>query len=333
MFCRTSCVDIGLFEICNPDGGGSGGGGDGEETGPPGFPGGSSDGGGEPGDNPPPYEQPSPDEEPEQMTELDASKTIEDKTTSTTRPGSISASTSASFSASNFVSTSASLSAAQYFVVATPGADVAAINAFLGQIAPKSDGSYAPFFATNTVDGGFWTASLSPQAAILASSRSDLSIIETYTNSLVNYPSWTTSLFSDTGTVDLETLYGSTLSPIETAAAKNRRKVPDGGSSSNSGLSFHSEARDRNAEVEFKNHSGGTEPIRVLKRDPGIRTVRQTLSGKDLAVISWAPGVPSVANVDFIFSERKGENTWVYVLDSGVNAQHRVGDLNPFQWQ
>lgn len=312
LFCRTSCVDIGLFEVCYPGDGGGGGG----ETGPPGFPGGLIDGGGEPGDDPPPYE------EPERVTEPEVSKTVDKKSTSVTRPASRSASATSSLTGS----------AAQYFIVATPGADVADINAFLGQIAPKPEGSYSPVFAADAVDGGFWTANLSSNSATLVLNRNDISIIATYTNTPASYPTWNPSTFSDTISVDLETLYASTISPSETAAAKVRRKFPDEGFNSDSELSSQDQIRNESAETQFKHRLQGREPARVYERDAGIRYVRQRFSPKDLSVLSWAPGRPSVDNVDFIFSERKGQNTWVYVLDTGINSGHAVGNP-PLQWQ
>lgn len=166
LFCRQSCLDIGFFEICPPgiDGGG------GDETGPPGFPGGPIDGEGEPDGNPPPYPQPSPDEEPEP----------EETTVVTASPASTYASmTSASASSG---------SVAQYYLVATLGADVGSINAFLGQIAPKSEGSYSPIYAENGVDGGFWTANLSSEGAASASSRSDIYFLATYINTPTSSP-------------------------------------------------------------------------------------------------------------------------------------------------
>lgn len=209
LFCRRSCLDIGLFEVCYPGDGGGGG----EETGPPGFPGGLVGGGGEPDSDPPPYDQPSPDEEPERMTAPDVSKTVDDKTASVKRPAARSASTSSestnvasrnsastssastssasksfgSMSAASTSSKSATGSAAQYYIVATPGADVAGINAFLGQIASKSVGSYAPVFPANTVDGGIWTANLSSDGAASASDRSDISILATYTSTPASF--------------------------------------------------------------------------------------------------------------------------------------------------
>ena len=228
--------------------------------------------------------------------------------------------------ASTYTSSSASISAAQYYIVATPGANVANINAFLGLIAPRSSGTYAPLFATNTVDGGFWTANLSPAAAASASSRPDLSIVATYTDTPTSYPTWTPSIFSDTTSVDLETLYADTLAPTETAAAFVRRKVSGEVSWSNAGLSGQDETRVRNPETRSKDLLKERERSNLLRRDPGIRTVRQPLSPKDLSVLSWAPSVPSVDDVDFLFSERKGENSWVYVVDTPINAQHTVGN-------
>lgn len=237
--------------------------------------------------------------------------------------------------AQTFASTSSasatSESVAQYFLVATPGANVAGINAFLGQIAPKSVGSYAPIFPTNTVDGGFWTANLSSDGAASASSRSDISIIATYTNTPASYPTWSPSAFSDTMTVDLETLYASTLPPSETAAAKVRRDILDQGSWSDSDVSNHGQSLRGGAEARDNDHFRRRQSIQILKRDPGIRDVRQPLSPEDLSVLAWAPGVPSVDRVDYIFSERKGENTWVYILDTGVNSLHKVGNP-PIQW-
>ena len=251
--------------------------------------------------------------------------------TSSVSTGSASIGSASIGSASTSSTSATSGSAAQYYLIATPGADVAGINAFLGQIAPMSGESYTPVYpAISTVDGGFWTANLSFGAAASASSRSDILYLATYTNTGISYPTWTPSTFSDTATVDLETLYASTLSPIETAAAaaKLRREIPNERPWSDSGLSYQGEARNGSAGAKVKNQYRGREQNQILKRDPGIRTVRQRFSSKDLSVISWAPGVPSVTNVDFVFSERKGENTWVYVLDTAINAQHAVG--NPF---
>lgn len=62
----------------------------------------------------------------------------------------------------------------------------------------------------------------------------------------------------------------------------------------------------------------------IQPRDTGDRLVRQVISPKDLSVLSQAPGVPSVRRVDFVFVESKGENTWSYLIDTGVNALHQV---------
>lgn len=66
----------------------------------------------------------------------------------------------------------------------------------------------------------------------------------------------------------------------------------------------------------------------LQRRDQGTRLVRQkrTLSTypEDLSVFAWAPGVPSIAGVDYIFEETKGENTWAYLVDGGVSYRHWV---------
>ena len=69
----------------------------------------------------------------------------------------------------------------------------------------------------------------------------------------------------------------------------------------------------------------------VQKRDTGTRLVRQMDSPEDLLVLAWAHGVTTfVDDVDYIVEETKGENTWVNVIDSGVNDEHWVS-FSPFQ--
>ena len=41
-------------------------------------------------------------------------------------------------------------------------------------------------------------------------------------------------------------------------------------------------------------------------------------------MFAWAPGVPSIAGVDYIFEETKGEYTWAYLVDTGVAYRHWV---------
>ena len=62
----------------------------------------------------------------------------------------------------------------------------------------------------------------------------------------------------------------------------------------------------------------------IQPRDAGTRLVRQGLSPKDLSVLSQKPGVPNIHGVDFVFVERKGEGTWDYLIDTGVNPLHQV---------
>lgn len=62
----------------------------------------------------------------------------------------------------------------------------------------------------------------------------------------------------------------------------------------------------------------------IQRRDAGTRLVRQGLSPKDLSVLSQKPGVPNVYGVDFVFVETKGDGTWTYLIDTGVNPLHQV---------
>ena len=52
--------------------------------------------------------------------------------------------------------------------------------------------------------------------------------------------------------------------------------------------------------------------------------INQNTYPENLSVFAWAPGVPSIAGVDYIFEESKGEYTWVYLVDSGVAYRHWV---------
>ena len=52
--------------------------------------------------------------------------------------------------------------------------------------------------------------------------------------------------------------------------------------------------------------------------------ITQNTYPEDLSVFAWAPGVPSVAGVDYIFEQTKGEHTWAYLVDTGVAYRHWV---------
>lgn len=91
---------------------------------------------------------------------------------------------------------------------------------------------------------------------------------------------------------------------------------------SSSGFHFRNgDIENRTAKLETNDLIGRN---LIQARDAGTRLVRQGLSPKDLSVLSQKPGVPNVRGVDFVFSERKGDGTWTYLIDTGVNPLHLV---------
>ena len=84
----------------------------------------------------------------------------------------------------------------------------------------------------------------------------------------------------------------------------------------------------REDELSFREHNG-TESVVLSKRDPGMNILAQYGSDKepcprDLAVVSWAPGVPAVLNYPYLFLQSQGEYTWAYLVSTGVESGHVV---------
>ncbi|KAK3169726.1 hypothetical protein OEA41_009110 [Lepraria neglecta] len=129
-----------------------------------------------------------------------------------------------------------------------------------------------------------------------------------------------------------------TLFPSVKPESKNHRNVP-GGPSNRNVLKFPRQARDAETEAsiipvrserashfEERETSAGDASDNgdpVQKRDKGTRLVRQMDCPEDFLVLAWTHGVTTfVDDVDYIIEETNGENTWVYVVDSGVNDEH-----------
>ena len=230
---------------------------------------------------------------------------------------------------------------AEYFIIAASGAAQAEINALLEQWDP-SKGTVQPDVGSTDVSGGTWIDyELDPQEAQSLSSRNDIILIETCASvsqyppdslftSMSNTKTWNATL------VTLESATGQVTSPPQ---AKERRgrvepvwreavstQAPSSARSI-SGTGYVNRPRyfrfSRPSPNEERNDHGAEHNGAILgKRDPGDRLVRQENSGKDLSVLAQAPGVPSVDNVDYIFQETKGENTWVYLVDFGVETNY-----------
>ena len=316
--CNMPCgaVDVGLdlfvlidHHDCTPD-----------ETGPPGYPGGAVLGIDPTVDPPYPQDGEGSDDgeqtgDPEKKT---ATNEDESTTTSmtTSRPRSI-ASLSTVSSASQTLSSSAS--AINYIVVAVVGADQTNLEQALREFDPEKGGSYEPDVGDTSVSGGTWVDyGLNSTEAEQLSSRSDILALVTCCATVSMFgPGSSPPAPPQTvdSTVSLVTLIPSSLATLPASIIPKHRRGNVGSRSRSGVVRSH-------VQTKTKVEDG------LQKRDVGTRLVRQkrTLNTypEDLSVFAWASGVPSIAGIDYIFEETKGENTWVYLIDSGVAYRHWV---------
>ena len=217
-------------------------------AGPPGYPGGPVDGAvADPEDNPPPYDnidpvagdsgtgqdpKDDPDENKtaEQTTQArDTNTASERKTTATassskrstislsrtltSRMTTSSANSTTRATSSSPVSTSASR--AQYFINAAVNASQDKIIALLKEFDPDAAGkSYMPDVSATPADGGLWVGyNLTSNQAQNISSRSDVLMVNTYTDTPLSFPTESpVAVLSDTDPVTLWTLASNTTS-------------------------------------------------------------------------------------------------------------------------
>lgn len=324
--CNMPCgvVDVGLdlfvlidHDDCTPD-----------ETGPPGYPGGAvisidpipdppypQEGeGSDDGENTEDPKKKTEDPDNQTATKEEESTTTTESSMLTSRPRSITSSFTVS-SASQISSSSAA--AVEYMIIAAVGADQTSIQQTLQNFDPEKGGSYEPDVGNTSVSGGAWVYyDLTPYEAGQLSSRSDILAVVTCATVSMFGPGFSPSAPPQTvdSTVSLVTLDPASSMTLASIIPKRRRG--DVGPRSSSGV-LHNHVQTR-TQVETG----------LQKRDSGTRLVRQkrTLNTypEDLSVLAWAPKVPSVAGVDYIFEETKGENTWVYLVDTGVAYGHWV---------
>ena len=224
--------------------------------------------------------------------------------------------------------------AAEYFIVAATGAMQAEIGSLLKNFDPSKQNT-EPDVGDTPVSGGTWiNYELDLQEVQSLSSRSDILLVHTCANFSL-YTSdglFTTMSYTQSWTASLITLEAAT----GTSNAKVRREAavvaPVGPIPTTSSLLVNDHGNFKRApNLRFHRpiEERGVIEVRIIesrdqleKRDPGNRLVRQIKSNKDLSVLSQAPGVPNVDDVDYIFEETKGENTWVYLVDSGVEENY-----------
>ena len=292
-------------------------------TGPPGWPGGPIIfGSGLPPDDLPPYPRPDNDPQP------DNDNDCEDD-------GMECSATSVSSQVS-----SGTASKTPYFLVAAEGAVQTAIEMQLQGYDPENGASFDPDVGVNSVSGGTWIdVNLTEADAQELGSQSDIALIMTCGSLSLFPPDPTSSVYVGTA-VSFTTLSAT---PTNLVALKNRRNEIDGqafsvASADDSEARFHNrnmglvkkdEAGSRFRSSVHRNDSRTRDDLQ--RRDAGTRLVRQLrgptlpdIYPQDLAVLAWPPGVQTVAGIDYIFEETKGENTWVYMVDSGVSTSHWV---------
>ena len=230
---------------------------------------------------------------------------------------------------------------AEYFIIAASGAAQAEINALLEKWDP-SKGTVQPDVGSTDASGGTWIDyELDPHQAQSLSSRNDIILIETCA-SVSQYPPdslFTSMSTTKTWNATLATLESVTGQVTPAPQAKERRGVvepvwreavstqPPSSARRISETGYVKGPRDfrfsRPSPNEERNDHGAEHNGAILgKRDTGTRLVRQEKSSKDLSVLAQAPGVPSVDDVDYVFQETKGENTWVYLVDFGVEENY-----------
>jgi len=239
------------------------------------------------------------------------------------------------------------LATKSYFIIGATNAAQPEINSMLQRFDPKK-GTVQPDVGDTSVSGGMWMGyDLSPDEVQSISTRKDILLIMTQSDASM-FPTLPRATSQSVATaVSLVTLATSesktTLTSLPTssdlviiidrrhdvpsqppAPSQTQRVLPTGGRLRDRTQRFAKNNVEDNHPRKRKSSSALGRRTVVEKRDPGSRLVRQIGSPKDLAVLAWAKGVPSVDNVDYIFEETKGENTWVYVVDSGVADDHWV---------
>ena len=152
---------------------------------------------------------------------------------------------------------------------------------------------------------------LTPQQASSMASRIDIAVVMTCANATFFSADPTPITVSAASTVTSVTL---TVDPTPSAyKPRKRRRALD------QRLQTPQVTRSRNGDNKLMLDNS---MYSLNKRDRGTDLVRPKESPKDLSVLAWAPGVASVAEVDYILEQTKGEFTWVYVIDRGVDDTH-----------
>ena len=130
-------------------------------------------------------------------------------------------------------------------------------------------------------------------------------------STLSSYPSTTVPTLSESSA------FSESSSPSGLPKVKVRRKSPS------------HQIRETKLSARKANEA---EKVALNKRDAGRNILAQYGSDKmpcprDLAVISWAPGVPAVLDYPYLFLQSQGEDTWAILVSSGIESGHVVSQI------
>lgn len=248
-----------------------------------------------------------------------------------------------------------STSKAEYFLVASPSAAQSEIQAELKLYDPAKGGTYEPDVGNTSVSGGIWIDyQLDANQSAIIASRTDIILVMKCTTLswFETAPGPTTDFTNVPSAVSFVTMSAEpTATSQGLVGSRNRRDHRNDrdldqdhtneGAPGRKNVSHEAEASTiseaRNAHTKrFRDEKDIVATKGLQKRDTGTRLVRQVrknlggLDGdkypSDLAVMSWAPEVRSNAagKIDYIFEETKGEDTWVYLIDTGVAMDNLV---------
>lgn len=345
--CDVPCgnIDIGLsFFVHIPLAGCFG------QTGPPGWPGGPIISG-----SLPPFPEEGPggdlgnegDEDPDETT-MNTNASEEQSTTNiVSEEQSTAVSSISSISSLSSVSSiQSSPSKAEYFIIASPSAAQGEIQGELKLFDPAKGGTYESDVGNTSVSGGIWVDYQldTNQSAIIASRTDIILVMECTTLSwFETAPGPTTEFTNVPSAVSFVTIgaepTATSQGSVDSKHRRDHRNIfqnhQNDRAPSRTKASHEAEAtvQSETRNARSKRFRTGIDPVvarDLQKRDTGtnlVRQVRGNLGGltgdkypSDLAVMSWAPGVESIAagQIDYIFEETKGEDTWVYMIDSGV---------------
>lgn len=226
---------------------------------------------------------------------------------------------------SSTMTTSASSAAATPYYLFGGVGDEDEVSDHLGALNSKYK-ALQPAVGSTPMSGADWVnINLTANDVASLSSDPDVLLLAPYISlpepsSVTGNEVSTSASFSTLSTYPLTTLYS-----LSDSSASSETSFPSG----------FSKAKVRRDSPSHRTRENGlssrelnvSERVVLSKRDTGRNILKQYgLDNKpcprDLAVISWAPGVPAVLDYPYIFLQSQGENTWAILVSSGIESGH-----------